>query len=152
MLSPDRQAKDQKTTDENGNTTTTAATGSGSSNYQASLEKLDTQIESVQDFWRYNNNTPVEQIKMRESIYLFKSGFRPIWEDRRNVQGGSWTFRVPKANGPDFWNQIQLLAIGEKLQEALEQGMCLPCLRHRAPIRIVAFFIPPRFMIPFPLG
>ena len=59
---------------------------------------------------------------MRESIYLFKSGFRPIWEDRRNVQGGSWTFRVPKANGPEFWTRVQLLAIGEKLQEALEQG------------------------------
>ena len=129
MLSPDRQAKDQKTTDDNGNTTTTStSSGSGSgsgssSNYQASLEKLDTQIESVQDFWRYNNNTPVEQIKMRESIYLFKSGFRPIWEDRRNVQGGSWTFRVPKANGPEFWTRVQLLAIGEKLQEALEQGI-----------------------------
>lgn len=76
----------------------------------------------MQDFWRYSNNTPVEQIKMRESLYLFKSGFRPIWEDRRNIQGGSWTFRVPKANGPEFWTRVQLLAIGEKLQEALDQG------------------------------
>ncbi|KAI0194003.1 eukaryotic initiation factor 4E, partial [Xylaria flabelliformis] len=92
------------------------------SNYQASLEQLGTQIESVQDFWRYNNNTPVDQIKMRESLYLFKSGFKPIWEDRRNIQGGSWTFRVPKSNGPDFWTRIQLMAIGETLQEALAEG------------------------------
>lgn len=104
----DRQAKDQAKTDDG--------------NYQASLEKLDTEIESVQDFWRYHNNTPVDQIKMRESLYLFKSGFKPIWEDRRNILGGSWTFRVPKANGPDFWTRIQLLAIGEKLQEALQEG------------------------------
>lgn len=103
-----RQAKDQKKEDE--------------ANYQASLEQLGTQIESVQDFWRYNNNTPVDQIKMRESIYLFKSGFKPIWEDRRNVLGGSWTFRVPKSSGPDFWTRIQLMAIGEKLQEVLEEG------------------------------
>lgn len=106
----DRQAKEQAKTEE------------GGAAYQASLEKLDTQIESVQDFWRYSNNTPVEQIKMRESLYLFKSGFRPIWEDRRNIQGGSWTFRVPKSNGPEFWTRVQLLAIGEKLQEALDQG------------------------------
>ncbi|KAI0490699.1 translation initiation factor eIF4e [Xylaria cf. heliscus] len=91
-------------------------------NYQASLEQLGTQIESVQDFWRYNNNTPVDQIKMRESLYLFKSGFKPIWEDRRNIQGGSWTFRVPKSNGPDFWTRVQLMAIGETLQEALAEG------------------------------
>ena len=90
--------------------------------YTVELEQLGTQIESVQDFWRYNNNTPVEQIKTRESIYLFKSGFRPVWEDRRNINGGSWTFRVPKSTGPDVWTRIQLLAIGEKLQSVLEDG------------------------------
>ncbi|KAK3299286.1 translation initiation factor eIF 4e-like domain-containing protein [Chaetomium fimeti] len=90
--------------------------------YHAELEQLGAPIESVQDFWRYNNNTPVDQIKMRESIYLFKAGFKPIWEDRRNVLGGSWTFRVPKSNGPDVWNRVQLLAIGEKLQSVLEDG------------------------------
>ena len=80
-----RQAKDQKKDD---------------TNYQAQLEQLGQQIESVQDFWRYNNNTPIDAIKMRESIYLFKQGFKPIWEDRRNIMGGSWTFRVSKAHGP----------------------------------------------------
>ncbi len=104
-----RQAKDsKKSTDE--------------SQYQAHLEQLGTQIESVQDFWRYNNNTPVDQIKMRESIYLFKSGFKPIWEDRRNINGGSWTFRMPKSTGPDVWTRVQLLAIGEKLQSVLDEG------------------------------
>ena len=104
-----RQAKDpKKTADEN--------------QYQAHLEQLGTQIESVQDFWRYNNNTPVDQIKMRESIYLFKSGFKPIWEDRRNINGGSWTFRMPKSTGPDVWTRVQLLAIGEKLQSVLDEG------------------------------
>jgi hypothetical protein len=107
----DRQAKEQppKSTD--------------GSEYKAQLEQLGTQIESVQDFWRYNNNTPVDQIKMRESIYLFKAGFKPIWEDRRNINGGSWTFRVPKSIGPDVWTHVQLLAIGEQLQEVLEEGM-----------------------------
>jgi len=90
--------------------------------YEATLEKLGTQIESVQDFWRYNNNTPVELIKMRESLYLFKQGFQPIWEDRRNINGGSWTFRVQKAAGPDFWTRVQLMAIGEKLQGCLDVG------------------------------
>jgi hypothetical protein len=96
--------------------------------YQAQLEQLGTQIESVQDFWRYNNNTPVDQIKMRESIYLFKQGFKPIWEDRRNINGGSWTFRVPKSIGPDVWTRVQLLAIGEKFESCLDQGTLPQCL------------------------
>ncbi|KAJ2975560.1 hypothetical protein NQ176_g5455 [Zarea fungicola] len=102
----DRQSKDHKPTE---------------GEYTAQLEQLGTQIESVQDFWRYNNNTPVEQIKMRESIYLFKQGFRPVWEDRRNINGGSWTFRVPRAVGPDVWTRVQLLAIGEQLEAALDE-------------------------------
>ncbi|KAK3328481.1 translation initiation factor eIF 4e-like domain-containing protein [Cercophora scortea] len=107
---PQQQKKPATGTDETG------------SEYKVQLEKLGSQIESVQDFWRYNNNTPVDQIKMRESIYLFKAGFKPIWEDRRNIQGGSWTFRVPKSIGPDVWTRVQVLAIGEKLQSALEDG------------------------------
>ncbi|KAI9743158.1 MAG: hypothetical protein M1818_003453 [Claussenomyces sp. TS43310] len=103
----DRQNKEQK------------ADGS----YDVTLEQLGSQIESVQEFWRYNNNTPVDQIKMRESIYLFKQGFVPIWEDRRNINGGSWTFRVPKAQGPDFWTRVQVMAIGEKLQSCLDIGL-----------------------------
>lgn len=95
--------------------------------YKAQLEQLGTQIESVQDFWRYNNNTPVEQLQMRESIYLFKAGFRPIWEDRRNILGGSWTLRVPKSVGPDVWNQVQLLAIGEQFQSVLDESMLPLC-------------------------
>jgi len=104
----DRQQKDQKK----------AADGT----YEVVLETIGDQIESVQDFWRYNNNTPVDQIKMRESIYLFKQGFKPVWEDRRNIDGGSWTFRVQKVNGPDFWTRIQIMAIGEKLQSCLATG------------------------------
>lgn len=94
--------------------------------YNVQLEQLGSQIESVQDFWRYNNNTPVEQIKMRESLYLFKSGFRPVWEDRRNINGGSWTFRVPKTIGPDVWTRVQLLAIGEKLESVLDESTSSP--------------------------
>ncbi|EAA32257.3 translation initiation factor eIF4e [Neurospora crassa] len=95
---------------------------SADGSYHSNLEKLGSTIESVQDFWRYNNNMPIENIKMRESIYLFKAGFKPVWEDRRNILGGSWTFRVPKANGADFWTRVQLLAIGEELQDVLEEG------------------------------
>lgn len=95
--------------------------------YKAELEQIGDQIETVQDFWRYANNTPVDKIKMRQSLYLFKSGFRPVWEDRRNINGGSWTFRVPKNSGPDFWTRVQLLAIGERLQCALQDGELAIC-------------------------
>jgi len=53
---------------------------------------------------------------------LFKQGFQPVWEDRRNINGGSWTFRVPKKDGQEFFTRVQLMAIGEKLQACLDTG------------------------------
>ncbi|KAH6658357.1 translation initiation factor eIF 4e-like domain-containing protein [Truncatella angustata] len=105
----DKQVKDQKKSEDG-------------EDYHATLEQLDTEIKSVADFWRYENNIPVDQIKMRESIYLFKEGYKPIWEDRRNILGGSWTFRVPKSSGREFWKWVQLMAISESLEGALDQG------------------------------
>lgn len=58
-------------------------------------------------------------MKLRDSVHLFKKGVKPLWEDPRNVRGGAWTFRVPKEQAPDFWMHICLLAIGERLQEAV---------------------------------
>ncbi|KAK9426551.1 putative Eukaryotic translation initiation factor 4E type 3 [Seiridium unicorne] len=104
----DKQVKDQKKPEDG--------------EYNATLEQLDTEIKSVADFWRYENNVPVEQIKMRESIYLFKEGYKPIWEDRRNILGGSWTFRVPKSSGREFWKWIQLMAISETFEGVLDTG------------------------------
>lgn len=73
---------------------------------------------------------------MRESIYLFKQGFRPVWEDRRNVCGGAWTLRVPKANGPDVWTRVQLLAIGEKFESVLDAGTPSPLICASLPLEV----------------
>ncbi|UKZ70142.1 uncharacterized protein TrAtP1_011140 [Trichoderma atroviride] len=91
-------------------------------NTRPSSKRLARRSSRSRTFGATTTTPPVENIKMRESIYLFKSGFRPIWEDRRNINGGSWTFRVPKAIGPDFWTRIQLLAIGEKLQSVIDEA------------------------------
>jgi hypothetical protein len=58
-------------------------------------------------------------LKLRDSVHLFKRGVKPLWEDPRNVHGGAWTFRVPKETASEFWMHTCLLAIGERLQEAV---------------------------------
>ncbi|KAI1847194.1 hypothetical protein JX265_011869 [Neoarthrinium moseri] len=104
----DKQAKDQKKTDDG--------------SYQVHFEQLGEDIKSVAEFWRYENHINVEQMAMRDSIYLFKKGIMPVWEDRRNVLGGSWTFRVPKGLSQEFWRHIQVMAIGETLEGVLAKG------------------------------
>lgn len=53
------------------------------------------------------------------SAHLFHSTVRPLWEDKRNVAGGAWTFRIPRNNASPFFRALALLAVGEQLQEAV---------------------------------
>jgi Eukaryotic initiation factor 4E len=98
-------------------------------------------MRAPQTFWQVYNNTPFSTLPLRDSLHLFKKNVKPIWyvafcpvtgaleltvccrEDPRNKNGGAWTFRVPKANSQEFWKEVQMMAIGEILQEVVERGM-----------------------------
>ncbi|KAF2724636.1 translation initiation factor eIF4e, partial [Polychaeton citri CBS 116435] len=87
--------------------------------YESRLVSL-APVNDVRSFWNVFNNFDVTHLPLRDSVHLFHKGVKPIWEDTRNSKGGSWTFRIPKSAGPDVWKEICMLAIGEKLQEAVE--------------------------------
>lgn len=95
------------------------STDNTSGNYEDRLEPL-AHINDVKQFWGVFNNFDINQLKLRDSVHLFHKGVKPVWEDPRNARGGSWTFRIPKQQASDFWREMCLLAIGEQLQEAVE--------------------------------
>lgn len=87
--------------------------------YEARLVDLS-EIDDIRSFWTVYNNFDIMALPLRDSVHLFHKGVKPIWEDPRNVKGGSWTFRVPKAQAAEFWKELCMMAIGEKLQAAIE--------------------------------
>ena len=109
----------------------------GESSYEDRLVKM-TEITDVREFWEMFNNFDVTSLPLRDSIHLFHKGVKPVWEDPRNMKGGCWTFRVPKEKAKDFWKEVCMMAIGEKLQEAVASKriskftcllqLCLPFL------------------------
>lgn len=90
-----------------------------SHNYEERLVKLS-EINDVRSFWTVFNNFDINELPLRDSIHIFHKGVKPIWEDPRNTRGGSWTFRVPKTQAVEFWKELCMMAIGEKLQAAVE--------------------------------
>jgi hypothetical protein len=90
------------------------------SSYEVRLEPL-ANISDVKQFWAVFNNFDVNQLKLRDSVHLFHRGVKPVWEDPRNARGGSWTFRVPKKYASEFWKEVCMMAIGEKLQAAVDE-------------------------------
>ncbi|THX21425.1 translation initiation factor eIF4e [Aureobasidium pullulans] len=107
------------TSSSNNNTAETTTSAKPTHNYEDRLVHLAS-ISDVRTFWNVFNNFDVSALPLRDSVHLFHQYVKPLWEDPRNVHGGCWTFRVPKANAPDFWERIALLAVGEKLQAAVE--------------------------------
>ena len=110
----DRQER-PNTSGTNGNSPNTEPAGK----YEDRLEVL-ANVDDVRKFWNVFNNFDISRLQLRDSIHLFHKGVKPVWEDPRNAKGGSWTFRVPKAQATDFWKEVCMMAIGEQLQQAVE--------------------------------
>jgi Eukaryotic initiation factor 4E len=95
-----------------------SSTAKPEGNYAERLTQLHA-ISDVRQFWEVFNNFDVATLPMRDSVHLFKSGVKPLWEDPRNERGGAWTFRVPKDKVREFWQEVCMMAVGEKLQDAV---------------------------------
>ena len=110
---------DDKNTDTNTNPTKTSGTKSPEERLYPLLED----ISDIRTFYQVYNNYPWDRIRLRDSVHLFKQGVQPFWEDAKNVHGGCWTFRVPKAQAREFWHQLAIVALGNEFGEVLGEGM-----------------------------
>ncbi|KZF26626.1 translation initiation factor eIF4e [Xylona heveae TC161] len=82
------------------------------------------QISDIRKFWEVVNNLPLTNLPLRDTVHLFKLGTEPVWEDPRNARGGCWTFRIPKAHGPEFFIQILTMAIGDLFEVEPGDDIC----------------------------
>lgn len=93
-----------------------------SANYESHLTMMMENIITVKPFWEVFNQFPLGAMKMKDTVHFFKRGVRPVWEDPRNITGGSWTIRVPKAQSGEFWKETLLLAVGEQFADVIQPG------------------------------
>ena len=92
------------------------------SNYEGRLTELHADIVTLKKFWEVINGFPFELLKMKDSVHYFKRSVKPVWEDARNVNGGSFTLRVPKDKAIQVYIEILLLAIGESFADVIQKG------------------------------
>ena len=93
---------------------------STSANYEGRLTLMMENIITIKPFWEVFNQFPLAALKMKDSVHFFKRGVKPVWEDPRNINGGSWTFRVPKDKSDEFWKETLLLAVGEQFADVIQ--------------------------------
>lgn len=93
---------------------------SDGTNYEGRLTLLLENIINVKHFWAALNHFPMEHLRMKDTVHFFKRGVRPVWEDPRNVNGGSWTFRVPKDKSVTFFHETLMLCVGEQFADVIQ--------------------------------
>lgn len=95
---------------------------SNSDNYEGRLTLMKDNIVTVKPFWEVLNSFPLDRLQLKDSVHFFKRGVKPVWEDPRNVKGGAWTFRIPKAQAEEFWKEILMMAVGEQFADVIQPG------------------------------
>ncbi len=92
---------------------------SQSHSWEAALKMLGayTTVESF--FGTFATLRRPSQLEKNSNYHLFKDGIKPMWEDRRNAQGGKWTLTFKANQNPALldrsWMWLVLALIGEEL-------------------------------------
>lgn len=119
---------------------------STSGDYEGRLTVMLENIITIKPFWEMLNQFPFENLRLRDSVHFFKRGVKPVWEDVRNINGGSWTFRIPKAQSHEFWKETLLLVVGEQFADVIEPrkaSLPSPWLSHYPLLSQSTIFLPP---------
>jgi hypothetical protein len=71
-------------------------------------------ISTVQDFWDMIQSIP-ENRWVNGMYFLMREGVYPMWEDKANVNGGSYSFRIPKIYAYMSWIELAIQLLGDTL-------------------------------------
>lgn len=72
------------------------------------------EIKTPRDFWNvwdYLNNDIIEN----SMLFFMRGDLPPLWEDPRNIEGGSWSFKVYKKNIVKVWTDLALYILSNEL-------------------------------------
>jgi hypothetical protein len=70
-----------------------------------SYKKIYT-IESYSDFWKiYNNYSKIGGL-LKNNIFLMKNDIYPLWEEKENINGGCWTYKIHISKLAELWEDL----------------------------------------------
>ena len=72
------------------------------------------EIKTIEDFWeiyiRLNNF-----IILKGQFFLMKNDILPIWENKENIDGGCWSYKINKNESFISWLYLSMFLSGEIL-------------------------------------
>jgi len=85
--------------------------------YEKSI-KLICSFNTIEDFWiLYDHTLRPSEVSYPCDYHLFKKGIKPMWEDKENANGGSFSIRIPHSNKVSrYWEDLLLAFIGGQFE------------------------------------
>ena len=73
------------------------------------------EITNPSTFWKLYNNWDLLGGITCKQFFLMKNSIKPIWEDKENVNGGCWSFKVLEHQAEELWEELSTLAVTNEL-------------------------------------
>ena len=92
------------------------------SNWGVSSYKKVKHFDNVKDFWMFY----LYSSKFTNGMfYLMKKDIVPMWEDKNNIKGRCYSYKISKEKTAELWETLSCLLIGDTLAE--EDSQCKSC-------------------------
>jgi len=75
-------------------------------------------IYSLEDFWNLYNKIETFNKGM---FFLMRKDIFPQWEDESNINGGYWSYKIPKRISNQAWIDLSSACIGELLMSDINE-------------------------------
>lgn len=72
-------------------------------------------ISTMSDFWHFHNNIDCIGGINNLHFFMFRKGITPIYEDKKNCDGGSWSMLVAMSNAYEVWEELAMHLVGETM-------------------------------------
>ena len=76
--------------------------------------RLISPIKTLEDAIVMTETTPDPLIKAC-MLFVMKDGIAPMWEDPKNRNGGSFSYKVSNKNVCDVWRELNYVLVGETI-------------------------------------
>jgi hypothetical protein len=86
--------------------------------------RLISSIRTLEDSIAMTETTPDPLIKAC-MLFVMKDGIAPMWEDPKNRNGGSFSYKVSNKNVCEVWRELNYVLVGETISNASSFVNCV---------------------------
>jgi hypothetical protein len=99
-------------------------------NWTISGYKQIYQIDTIGNFWKFYNNWDKVGGVTNKHFFLMRHDVTPIWEDKLNINGGCWSFKIQEDQADDLWEDLSVYLACDQLcpsitDEIMGLSICL---------------------------